>query len=131
MCEYCDEAVYLSAEEADEIADDCVAAGIEWLDNNDNVPSDWRERLNLGLLNIDDSTECVLGQLFKDRANNPLYTRKAYDYYPVPYSNGYDYAVYELFGGEFSDSVTGAVGFSSYQGVSADRMTAAWVRALS
>lgn len=42
-----------------------VAAGVEWLDAN--YP-DWRDNVTLEYFDIQDSSKCVLGQLFESEA---------------------------------------------------------------
>lgn len=115
----------------DEEINNRVNAGIEWL--NDNGPDNWRELINLDTLNVDEPDLCILGQVFADKANNPAFTRKdSYYGYEHGYSNGYDYAVYTFFDGEFDTNVTGPLGFSGYAGDSnAYAVTAEWKRVLS
>jgi hypothetical protein len=107
MCESC---------ELPEAADECVAAGIAWLDRN--VPGDWRSRVNLRTLNIENMTECILGQVFRDAAI-------ARDHC------GYEYAVTTFFEGMYEDYITGPLGFSNFEDIDCAEMTEAWVRALS
>lgn len=95
-------------------ADECVSAGIKWLDQHG--PANWRDKLNTDLLDIKDTRYCVLGQLYGD-------SREDID--------GYHYAVEHFFGGVFDDDVTGPLGFSNYENLSCEDMTDAWKRALT
>jgi hypothetical protein len=117
------------------LADECVAAGIAWL--NENAPADWREHINLDELDINNVRLCVLGQVFADRARNPDYTYKSWDGVDVEFTDGYEYAgrvfddLFNRFGEHgfmpFSDDYNNGewVFVESYD------MTHAWVRALT
>lgn len=115
MCAICDEQRVTTMERADE----CVAAGIEWL--LQNAPADWRGRVNVARLDVSSELLCVLGQVFHEEA------RGSDEFY----ESGYDYAVHTLLGAHFDDYVTGPLGFSNYDKLSCDDMTDAWNRALN
>ena len=127
MCEACwrEDEIVDAAEEADK----CVAAGIAWLDREG--PANWREMIDLDTLDIDLPKDCVLGQVFRSYACNPVYTWTSWRGIEQEHGSGYEYAVREHLFRHFSDSVTGPLGFSGYPGITAADMTAAWIRALA
>jgi hypothetical protein len=109
MCETCKREGSFEAR-----ADEYVAAGIAWLDQNG--PADWRSRVDLGTLDINSVDDCVLGQVFRNHDR---------------YRNGYYYAVETFLDDQFDDDITGPLGFSGVGEIGPRHMTEAWVRALS
>jgi hypothetical protein len=126
MCEDC------NVSYTPETADEAVANGIGWL--NTNGPANWRELVNLSILDVDSPTRCVLGQVFRNMAENPDYTfGDGWSVSPRLFNSGYDYAVITFLGGGYNNSNTGPLGFSEWDGADIDgtTMTDAWVRALA
>jgi len=111
-------------------ADEAVATGIQWL--NQNAPENWRELVDLDKLDIDDPEDCILGQVFADKANNFDYVREvSWSQLGWKFVNGYDYAVYTFLEGHFDDDVTTPLGFSGGLGINSFTLTAAWKRGLA
>ena len=109
MCEMCDAEMVNAAE----VAAERVAAGIAWMD--DNAPEDWRSRIDLDRLDINDFYTCVLGQVF-DNFDDRM--------------SGYDYAVYTRMNGSHEKAKN--LGFSpEIGGLTTRTLTTAWKRALS
>lgn len=110
-------------------ADEAVAAGIVWLDRNG--PDNWRGLVDLPTLDIDSPSDCILGQVFEDKAYNPEYTwAHWWNNQRTEFNSGYDYAVTTFLSGNFDDTTT-ALGFSGGLGINSYTMTAAWKRALT
>lgn len=130
MCESCDEfGEYDVPKPNQEAMESAVQAGIKWLD--ENGPEDWRSLVDLDRLNISNTRDCILGQVFAKYANNPEYTHESYGA-QVPYYGGYDYAVFTLLNGEFEDEITGGLGFSGYSDEYSNYdLTPVWRAALS
>jgi hypothetical protein len=125
MCEICDQ-----DRDYETVADEAVVNGIAWLDLNG--PENWRDLINLEWLDIDRLSQCVLGQVFRDKASNPSYTHTSrWSGKPMEFGSGYDYVIHTFFGGLFSDVTTGEYGFSALPGVDGEYMTGAWRRALT
>lgn len=52
-----------------------VRGGAEYLDSRGSTYADWRDRLDLGTLDVDDDRRCVIGQLRRSFNTSPEFWR--------------------------------------------------------